>query len=319
MVFLHGIGLSGAMYSGLLGGLPQLGFLAVAVDAPGYGRTAPLADGASFHERARFIDRVLVELGIRRAVLIGHSMGGRNVIELSVMRPDRVIAAVLLDAAAGHTFDRVSRRAALRLPTLLAAFARARWDARSGTGYLSGDDSARYRRLKRKVSRQALRNGAELHRTAHAIAHAQESTPMLEQMRALGIPTVVAHGTHDLVMPIESGLDCAHSAEAALYLLPHAHHSWMLPDPRLATEFIEGLVHAELGTAIAAAAAQSCLPECPTAADWHRACLDVDARVLELAREMGPGTERMGPYYGPPMQRAVRVEIAGRTSTRGAS
>lgn len=319
VVFLHGIGLTGAMYSDLLGGLPQFGFLTVAPDAAGYGGTAPLADHASFHERARFLDRALDELGIRRAVLIGHSMGGRNVIELAVMRPDRVIAAVLLNAAAGHTFDQVSRRAALRLPTLIAAFARARWDARSGSGYLSAEHKARYRRLKRIVSRQAFRNGIELHRTARAIAHAGETTPMLEQLRALGIPTVVAHGTHDLVVPVESGLDCARSAEAALYLLPHVHHSWMLPDPWLATELIEDLLHAELGAAIAATAAESKLPARPTVADWHSACLDLDARVLELASETELATEPMGRYYGPAMQRAVRVEIARSALTRGAS
>ena len=319
MVFLHGIGLTGAMYADLLGGLPQFGFMAVAPDAAGYGGTAPLGDHASFLERARFLDRVLDELGIRRAVLIGHSMGGRSVIELAVMRPDRVIAAVLLNAAAGQTFDLISRRAALRLPTLVAAFARARWDAHSGAGYLSVQHKARYRRLKRMVSRHALRNSGELHRTARAIAHAGETTPMLEQLRALGVPTVVAHGTHDLVVPVESGLDCARSAEAAMYLMPHVHHSWMLPDPWLAAELIENLLHAELGTAIAAAAAGSNLPARPTVADWHGACLEQDARVLELTSETELATEPMGTYYGPAMRRAVRVEVAKSALTKGAS
>ena len=43
MVFLHGIGLSGAMYSGLLGGLPQLGVLSTPLAPLRYVRLPPSA------------------------------------------------------------------------------------------------------------------------------------------------------------------------------------------------------------------------------------------------------------------------------------
>jgi pimeloyl-ACP methyl ester carboxylesterase len=45
--------------------------------------------------------RTLEALGIEKAVFMGHSMGGRMIIQLATIAPERVLAAVLLDAAAG--------------------------------------------------------------------------------------------------------------------------------------------------------------------------------------------------------------------------
>ena len=56
---------------------------------------------------AELIGRVIDDLGIRRAVLIGHSMGGRLVTELAASEPERAIAVILLDAIVGDTWDRM--------------------------------------------------------------------------------------------------------------------------------------------------------------------------------------------------------------------
>jgi pimeloyl-ACP methyl ester carboxylesterase len=167
LVFLHGIGLDSRVYSGLLESLPQLGFLTVAIDAPAHGDTPALSGRPSFGERAEFLNLVLDELGIRRAVLVGHSMGGRNVLEIAASRPDRVIAAVLLNAAAGHTFDSDERPAAIRLSTLVAALLRAGWDARSGLGDLRALDRKTYLALRNKFSCQALRSAAKADSPGH--------------------------------------------------------------------------------------------------------------------------------------------------------
>ena len=88
-----------------------MGFLVVAVDAAGHG------DTHDFHpSKARLVDfaaltlRTLDVLGIDRAVLAGHSMGGRVAIELAAGAPERVLAAVLINAAAGASFDQMFGR-----------------------------------------------------------------------------------------------------------------------------------------------------------------------------------------------------------------
>ena len=49
--------------------------------------------------------RALDALGVDRAVFLGHSMGGRMIVDLASRAPQRVLAAVLLNAAAGAPFD----------------------------------------------------------------------------------------------------------------------------------------------------------------------------------------------------------------------
>ena len=49
--------------------------------------------------------RVIDELGIRKAVLAGHSMGGRVVAQLAAQQPERTIAALLIDAIVGDQWD----------------------------------------------------------------------------------------------------------------------------------------------------------------------------------------------------------------------
>jgi pimeloyl-ACP methyl ester carboxylesterase len=308
LVFLHGIGLDSRVYSGLLESLPQLGFLTVAIDAPAHGDTPALSGRPSFGERAEFLNLVLDELGIRRAVLVGHSMGGRNVLEIAASRPDRVIAAVLLNAAAGHTFDSDERPAAIRLSTLVAALLRAGWDARSGLGDLRALDRKTYLALRNKFSCQALRSAAQLRQTARAIADATESSALAEKMRAHGMTTVVVHSTHDLVVPLKSGLECAQATAAALYLLPDAYHFWLLSDPGLAADVMNQLVRAEVGRAIADVARDQDLSADSSAADWHRKCLAPDARLLDLLAKPSP----IGPvsaFYGPAVHRAARAEL----------
>ena len=80
----------------------------VAIDTAGHGGTQGLpTGGANLESYSRLLGRVIDELGIRRAVLAGHSMGGRLVTELAADQPDRAIAVILLDAIVGETWDRL--------------------------------------------------------------------------------------------------------------------------------------------------------------------------------------------------------------------
>ena len=75
---------------------------------------------------SRLLGRVIDELGIRRAVLAGHSMGGRLVTELAADEPDRAIAVILLDAIVGETWDRLVYLFRFN-PALLAGIGVHRW------------------------------------------------------------------------------------------------------------------------------------------------------------------------------------------------
>lgn len=78
----------------------------VRVDLPGFGGTA--RGGRTLDERADFVARVLDALGIERAVVLGHSMGGGVATAVAVRHADRTDGLVLL-ASIGLRRHRIHR------------------------------------------------------------------------------------------------------------------------------------------------------------------------------------------------------------------
>ncbi|MCB0935442.1 MAG: alpha/beta fold hydrolase [Mycolicibacterium sp.] len=106
LVFLHGFGLNRRAYLRLLSRLGGLGFLVIAPDAAGHGETPTLPRGAAaLEDRVRLTLRTLDVLGVRKAVFVGHSMGGRMIIDLAAHHPR---------AGAGRRAAQCRRRGALR-------------------------------------------------------------------------------------------------------------------------------------------------------------------------------------------------------------
>jgi lipase len=69
----------------------------VGVDLRGRGDSAKPESGYRLEAHARDVIRVLDYLGLHRAVILGHSMGGFVALKTALSSPDRVRALVLLD------------------------------------------------------------------------------------------------------------------------------------------------------------------------------------------------------------------------------
>jgi len=97
-LLLHGVGGSrlawGDEVSGTGRALSQAGWRAVAVDLPGYGRSA-LIDPYDMAALAASVLATLDQLGDKRALLVGHSMGGMVAQEVAAVAPERVSGLVL--------------------------------------------------------------------------------------------------------------------------------------------------------------------------------------------------------------------------------
>ena len=92
----------------------------LALDLPGHGGSEPAPSDFGFRDCAAAIVGVLDKAGIDRAVVCGHSFGGRLAVELAAAYPERVVGAALLDPVI--LFPDQVREHALRLvPTLESA------------------------------------------------------------------------------------------------------------------------------------------------------------------------------------------------------
>jgi len=113
-VLVHGIGMSHRYLSRLRTELATDAEVHM-IDLPGFGGLPKPKTSPDVAAMARALGTVLDELRVRRAILVGHSMGAQWVVELALQRPDLASAVVAIGPV---TDDR--RRGALRQALRLA-------------------------------------------------------------------------------------------------------------------------------------------------------------------------------------------------------
>ncbi|KUI29267.1 hypothetical protein AU194_20550 [Mycobacterium sp. GA-2829] len=246
LVFLHGIALNTRVYMRFLSRLSAHGFRVIAIDAAAHGRTAPLP-GKSFSASVDLVARAMDALGVRRAVVVGHSMGGRATIELAAACPDRVAAAVLLDAAAGDAFDASAKKAFQSFITLPVGVVGGLYDTTVDWWRCS---DWRERRLYGISMAAALgrwgRRPQSLAGVMRAIAGSAPTQELLRQARTSNVPFIVVHAENDLVVPRHNAEATARHSNAKLHVVPRACHSWMIADPQRGADTLGTLLSQEL-------------------------------------------------------------------------
>jgi pimeloyl-ACP methyl ester carboxylesterase len=234
LVYLHGWSVSALAYRELVEHLADLDFRVTALDAADHGRSSSLPWGHSIRDMVDVTRDALDRLGIEEAVMAGHSLGGAMVIDFAARYPERTLAAILLDPAAGqehHDAVRVAlspdagaRAAELIVGALRDVFGDARLAAkhRTHTELLSLG-----RRLGQSFSGfNMLKAGVALlgNRTAHSLA----------AMKRQGIPTALIHGGDDQIVSLESAISASLRCGAELQVLEGLNHSWLIAAPKSA-------------------------------------------------------------------------------------
>jgi pimeloyl-ACP methyl ester carboxylesterase len=102
IVLLHGFGGSTFSWRYLFEPLVTAGYHVVAFDIPPFG----FSDKRSDHDYSQFADadltaHVMDALGVQKAVMVGHSMGGNIIAYFALRYPERVEKLVFVDAAIG--------------------------------------------------------------------------------------------------------------------------------------------------------------------------------------------------------------------------
>ncbi|QYG93297.1 alpha/beta hydrolase [Iamia sp. SCSIO 61187] len=282
LVLVHGFTAEGMLYAQTLSRLVGSGFRVIAIDTAGHGGTLGLpTGGANLEHYTRLLGRVLDELGIRRAVLAGHSMGGRLVTELAAQEPDRAIAVVLLDAIVGDTWDRMVNLFRVAPPLLAGVGTALAIDTVTTLPLFRDPAQARkLGRLLAPVVAGHLRRPWRMMGPGVSIMRSRGSGWMLDRIAEEEIPLIVIHGERDVAVPMATARDAARRGHGALVTVQKAGHSWLLRDPRTLPAILEALIASSVGDAIAHRVAHDLGYDSP--GFLHEASLDeVDAAYLE--------------------------------------
>lgn len=296
LVLVHGFSAEGMLYAQTLSRLVGAGFRVIAIDTAGHGGTLGLpTGGGSLEHYTRLLARVLDELGIKRAILAGHSMGGRLVTELAAQEPDRAIAVVLLDAIVGDTWDRMVNLFRVAPPLLAGVGGVLAVDCVTTVPLFK--DPAQARKLGRlllPVAAGHARRPWRMLGPAVSIVRSQGSGWMLDRIAEEGIPLVVIHGERDVAVPMATARDAARRGHGTLVTVRKAGHSWLLRDPRTLPAILDALIASAVGDAILTRIADDLglaspgfLPEADLD-DLDAAYLEPGARLHDLSPPFEP-------------------------------
>ena len=225
--------------------------------------------------------RVLDDLGIRKAVVAGHSMGGRVTAQLAAQRPEQVVAAVLIDAIVGDQWDAMVNLFRLN-PFLLAPMGLALVLDSIATLPLL-DDPRQAMKLARLLAPTLMGHATRPWRLigpAASILRTRGSRGILDELAVDEVPTFVIHGDRDLIVPMATARSAAKRANGTLVTVHGGSHSWLLRDPETLPAVIAELLRGRLGDAIrdaiGAAGAES-------RDELESIFYEPDARILELS------------------------------------
>ena len=245
LVLIHGFPTSSHLWQDLVPLLPE-GRRVVVMDLLGYGRSDP--PGALPLDIKAHADRVLILLdllGINRACLIGHDVGGGIAQAIAVKTPHRVSHLCLISSVAFDEWP--SREVKLARATLpLTRHLPATWllsvlRTDLARGYV--DDDLAARSIDRYVRSFSTPTGRDL-----LVAHLEglDSSDTVEigaRLAAVPSPTTIIHGAHDPFLPLSGAKRLQQAIRGAtLEVLESARHFLPEESPERLAELIAELL-----------------------------------------------------------------------------
>lgn len=178
---------------------------------------------------AREVLAVLDQLGVPRAVLVGHSMGGRVVADVAARAPDRVAGLILVDTGLAFRFDRTrrrSRRPTPSFPDLTAAMAAYRLHPPQPS-----DPAVLQRIARRAVRRQ--KDGSWTFAHDPQVSNRYAPGDLQRNLRRSVSPVTFVHGTKSQITSRVTGRSLAQQIERRVDVaaVPGAHHHVPLDSP----------------------------------------------------------------------------------------
>jgi 3-oxoadipate enol-lactonase len=240
-VLLHGLMLDRRTWSEQRDALAGLGTV-VAFDGPGHGESDP-PPPFDLDDHAEALADALDELGLERAVLLGHSWGAIAAMRFAARHPERTQALVVVGASAAP--EPLFQRIEYELYVLLVRLAGIpRWFVRRRlAGIVFGRRACRERPELVEALHRSLRSHPRAGFLEAALAVIRRPA-MADQLSRISAPTLVVCGREDRTMSAARTVEIARALpDASLAILEGCGHAPQLERADLFEPLLLGFVH----------------------------------------------------------------------------
>ncbi|MDR1955435.1 MAG: alpha/beta hydrolase [Treponema sp.] len=234
VLFLHGWGTDFSSFTPFLEAIAPY-YRVCALDLPGFGQSGEPPDAWSVDDYGDFVVAFMVEQGIDRVILIGHSFGGRITIKLAARKnlPVEITKIVLVDSAGIR--PKKTRKQQARLWIYQGVKRIIAWEAikKRTPGLLE--------RWRQKHGSPDYLNASPRMRECFVRIIQEDLTPCLPQIPC---PTLLFWGTADQDTPLADGkLMERLIPDAGLVTLPQAGHYSFLDQPALFRRVLDSFLN----------------------------------------------------------------------------
>ncbi|HTO71253.1 MAG TPA: alpha/beta hydrolase [Myxococcota bacterium] len=209
VVFSHGWPLSADAWEDQMLFLAERGYRCIAHDRRGHGRSSQPWQGNEMNTYADDLAELVTQLGLERAIHVGHSTGGGEVARYIGRHGTRRVAKAVLISAVPPV---MLKSATNPEGTPIEAFDQIRAAVQADRSQFWKDLSAPFYGANRpgaKVS-QGLRDSFWLqsmmagHKAVYDCIKAFSETDMTEDLKKFDVPTLIMHGDDDQIVPIQA-------------------------------------------------------------------------------------------------------------------
>jgi len=208
------------------------GYCVYSIDLPGHGKSAICDGQQSIGEYARHLVQWLESIQLRRAVLIGHSMGSAIALALAIHHPEYVVGLGLISAGARLHVH----------PDLLNYVADQTTFEKATELLVSYSFSSHAPpRLIELASKRMLETRQSV---LYGDLQACNRFDVMDRLGALHQPTLVICGTDDQMTPLRYAQFLSSAIpNARLSVIPNTGHMVMLEQPRLVADCLLVFLH----------------------------------------------------------------------------
>jgi pimeloyl-ACP methyl ester carboxylesterase len=224
LLMLHGFGASLHTWEPWAAALSNQ-FRTVRFDIPGFGLTEPDPTGDYSDERSiKLLSALMDKLSIERAVLIGHSMGGKLAWMFAAKFPDRVSKLILVspDGFESEGFE-YGKKASVPMLVRLLPYTLPTFMVRMNLAPAYGEPSALTDDALTRYRDMMLAPGSRAAMIARMEqVELQPPEPLLARIQA---PTLLIWGEKDAMIPVGNAKDYIKALpDSRVVTLPHAGH-----------------------------------------------------------------------------------------------